>query len=103
MVNFAVKLLDRGCKRSDACMSLQVRIADAWRQHAALAKLPVAAAVRRPWWRATTIIEVTGPIPGPTLHETALRITREEASRDDRSFKIRDEFQVGQNTAARVA
>jgi len=105
MVNFAARLLDRTCKRSDDCVDLQVRITDAWRRHAMLAKLPIAATVgRSPWWRApTTIVEVTGPMPGPTLQELALRIVREEASRSEGPFRIRDQFDMDREVVARVA
>ena len=105
MVNFAARLLNRICKRSDDRIDLQVRITDAWRRHAVLATLPIAAAVgRSPWWRApTTIVEVTGPMPGPTLQELALRIVREEASRSEGPFRIRDQFDMDREVVARVA
>ena len=84
---------------------LQVRITDAWRRHAMLAKLPIAAAVgRSPRWRApTTIVEVTGPMPGPTLQGLVLRLVREEASRSERPFRIREQFDVGREVTTRVA
>lgn len=100
----AVTLYDRTRKRAEETAALQARISDALMIERSLSGVPLTPAVRMPLWgRGPVEVELTGSLPHPALHQTAIDIVLREVGSTDRICLLQDRVAVTPSRLERAA
>jgi hypothetical protein len=95
VIGVAVKLFDRRRRRAEEAAALESRISDALLMEPALARLPIAATVRRGFSSGSPVtIDLHGTVPSTELRDLALDMVRREAAKSGGSFNIEDRLAV---------
>jgi len=104
VIGAAVKLYDLKRKREGEAVHLQAQVSDALLRQEDLFGLPVTATATIPLWSGTpAILDVSGQVPAPEVHDRVLRIVLEEAGRIRPDVQIEDRVTVVPAMAARAA
>jgi hypothetical protein len=104
IVGIGVKIWDAKRTREADAVHLQSQLSDALLREADFFGLAITPTVHASLRKsAPMIIEVTGQAPSETVHNAALRIIQDEASRVRPSFEIVDRIEVRPDAVRRVA
>ena len=82
LVGVAVKLYDRRRKRQDEAIQLQAQVSDALLRDPRLVNVPIVVTAHVPTFgHGPAVLDVSGQVPTRDLHDVALRVVDQEASR----------------------
>ena len=104
IVGIAVKLWDAKRKREAEAVHLQSQISDALLREQDFFGLAITPTVHAPLRKSAPFsIEVTGQAPSAAVHDAAIRVVRDEATRMGRDFEIDDRVEITPAAVRRIA
>jgi hypothetical protein len=104
IVGIGVKVWDAKRKREAEAVHLQSQISDALLREQDFFGLAITPTVHAPLRKnAAFRIEVTGQTPSAAVHDAAVRVVRDEATRMGRDFEIEDRIEITPAAVRRIA